>query len=107
MRQATHPRPAAAPGPSEPGALLGAFLAAVGGAVRQSGAEHIFRCPCSERHANGDATPSGSVRLGDDGRQLVICRTGCSTKDIVAAIGWSVAKLMPGRPVIAKKPART
>src|SRR5262245_43880041 len=77
--------------------LLSAFLAACGGGLRQSGKETVFRCPCHTRHANGDANPSGNVRLGDDGRLLVVCRAGCPLKDILAAIGWKEVDLMPPR----------
>ena len=65
--------------------------------MRQSGAEHIFRCPLFANHSNGDATPSASVRVTDDGKLLVTCRTGCTTEEMVAAVGWSMADLMPPR----------
>lgn len=77
-----------------PTGLLASFLSACGGEQKRSGSEHVFRCPCRDNHANGDATPSGNVRLGDDGRLLVACRAGCSTESMVAAIGWSMANLM-------------
>lgn len=72
-----------------------AFVAACGGAMRTAGRETVFRCPCHAAHTNGDATPSGNVRIGDDSRLLVKCRANCHTKDIVAAIGWTMADLMP------------
>lgn len=75
--------------------LLTSFLTACGGATGERGGEHVFRCPCRDAHTNGDAHPSGNARLGEDGRLLVTCRAGCSTPDIVAAIGWTMADLMP------------
>ncbi|HEX5051112.1 MAG TPA: hypothetical protein VFZ65_05030, partial [Planctomycetota bacterium] len=60
----------------------------------KSGAEHLFRCPCHTRHANGDANPSGNARVSDDGRLLVICRAGCPTEEVLGAIGWRMADLM-------------
>lgn len=74
---------------------LNVFLAAVGGALRHSGRELVFRCPCHANHRNGDTNPSGNVCIGDDGRLLMTCRAGCATEDMVAAIGWTMADLMP------------
>lgn len=95
MRQASNPRPS--PGAStphrSPDDRLQEFLDACGGVARKSGPEHIFRCPNSQQHTHGDATPSGSVRLSGDGALLVICRAGCDTKDVAYAIGWTMADL--------------
>jgi putative DNA primase/helicase len=78
-------------------ARFGAFLRECGGAVRCEGDEHVFRCPNRDGHTNGDADPSASVRLGDDGRLLVHCHAGCTTEQIVGAIGWTLADLMPAK----------
>ncbi len=49
------------------------------------------RCP-----AHDDENPSLSIAAGDDGKVLVICRSrGCHAKDLVAAIGLTMADLFP------------
>lgn len=48
------------------------------------------QCP-----AHDDQTASLSISTGDDGRVLVHCHAGCSTKDVVAAVGSTMADLMP------------
>ena len=40
------------------------------------------RCP-----AHDDDGPSLGWRVGDDGRVLLLCRAGCRTEDVVAALG--------------------
>src|SRR5258708_32833715 len=40
------------------------------------------RCP-----AHGDRNPSLSISVGGDGRALVYCHAGCSTDEVIAAIG--------------------
>jgi hypothetical protein len=88
------------------GDRMQAFLGACGGATGTSGNETIFRCPCSDRHSNGDRNPSASARMTDDGKLLVTCRTGCRTEDMVAAIGWSMADLMPPQGATTSPPPR-
>lgn len=81
--------------PRSAGSNIDAFVAACGGAVRQSGKETICRCP-----AHADENPSLNVCVGDDGRLLIKCRANCSSESIVAAIGWTLTDLMaPGRTV--------
>jgi hypothetical protein len=46
------------------------------------------RCP-----AHDDDGPSLGWRLGDDGRVLLICRAGCRTEDVVAALGSELSDL--------------
>ena len=46
---------------------------------------HGTRCP-----AHDDATPSLSIREGNDGRVLVKCHAGCQIADIVAALGMDL-----------------
>ncbi len=46
------------------------------------------RCP-----AHADHTPSLDVAAGADGRTLVLCRAGCRPREIVAALGLSLADL--------------
>lgn len=97
MRRASNPRqsPRASATHWAPDDRLQEFLDACGGATRKSGPEHVFRCPNSQQHTHGDANPSGSVRLSDDDGLLVTCRAGCDTKDVVYAIGWTMADLRP------------
>src|SRR5450755_1781781 len=61
--------------------------------VSPSGAEQwTARCP-----AHTDHTPSLSIGIGKDGRVLLRCHAGCSTEDIVRAIGLTMADLSPKR----------
>ena len=62
------------------------FIARLDGA-KKSGKGWIARCP-----AHDDKNPSLSVSNGD-GKILVKCHTGCSTADIVGAMGLSVKDL--------------
>lgn len=50
----------------------------------------IACCPAHE-----DRRPSLSIGEGDDGRALIYCHTGCSTEAVCAAIGLTLADLMP------------
>ncbi len=50
------------------------------------------RCP-----SHNDKVPSLAVRELDDGRVLVHCFAGCSTGDILAAIGLTMEDLFPER----------
>jgi len=52
----------------------------------------MWRCP-----AHDDKTPSLSVSEGHDGRALLHCHAGCATSDIVAALGFGLRGLFPGR----------
>jgi hypothetical protein len=59
------------------------------------------RCPAHE-----DSRPSLSVGVGDDGRVLLHCHTGCTLQDILQALGLKEADLFPpqegnGKPRIA------
>ncbi|HSW02182.1 MAG TPA: AAA family ATPase [Sedimentisphaerales bacterium] len=48
---------------------------------------------CCPAHA--DANPSLSITLGDGGRALIHCYAGCTPEAIVAAMGLTMADLMP------------
>lgn len=50
------------------------------------------RCP-----AHADRNPSLSVTLGDQGGALIHCYAGCTPESIVAALGLTMADLMPPR----------
>ena len=58
--------------------------------VRQSGSEWQALCP-----AHDDKNPSLSIKEGDDGVLLVKCHTGCTARDIVAAVGLGLGDLFP------------
>jgi len=63
-------------------------------AVKSAGAgSWMVRC---SNHS--DRNPSLSIGLGDDDRILLNCHAGCSTEDIVAAAGLSMADLFAGDP---------
>lgn len=55
-------------------------------------------CP-GPLHQRGDRNPSLSVAVGDDGRALVRCFSGCEVSAIVAAIGLELSDLFPPRPI--------
>ncbi len=54
------------------------------------------RCP-----AHDDDRPSLSLAVGDDGRVLVHCFADCSARQIVAALGMSMADLRPSDDIVA------
>ena len=56
--------------------------------AKPSGSGWQARCP-----SHDDRTPSLSISTGDDGRTLVRCHAGCSTEDIVAAVGLTLRDL--------------
>lgn len=66
--------------------------------VRQTGpGRWSARCP-GPLHKHGDRNPSLSVAIGDDGRALVRCFSGCSVSSIVAPLGLELSDLFPPRP---------
>jgi hypothetical protein len=60
--------------------------------ARLSGGQFVARCPTHE-----DSSPSLSIREGSDGRALVICRAGCPTEKVLAALGLSFSDLFEQR----------
>lgn len=61
--------------------------------ARQTGnARWTARCP-----AHPDRNPSLIVSEGNDGRVLIHCFAGCGIEAIVAAVGLSLADIMPER----------
>lgn len=65
---------------------LHSFLARLSG-VRRTGSQYQARCPAHE-----DKRASLSV-CERDGRLLVHCHAGCSTREIVGAMGLSLRDL--------------
>ena len=64
--------------------------------------EYMCKCPAHE-----DRTASLSVREGDGGKILLHCMAGCSTSEVVRAMGLKMADLFPEdsrKPQQARKP---
>jgi hypothetical protein len=55
---------------------------------RRSGKGWTARCP-----AHDDKGPSLSINEGDDGRVLLHCFAGCSTAEVVSAVGLTLSDL--------------
>lgn len=54
----------------------------------------IFPCPCTSHSGKGiDKNPSLRVTIGDEGKVIVYCRTGCSTQDVLASVNLSFVDL--------------
>ncbi len=68
--------------------------------ARRSAAGWEARCPAHE-----DRRASLSVSEGSDGRVLLKCHAGCANRDIVAALGMTMADLFPPRERRAGAPA--
>ena len=71
---------------------LDSFLAAVPDGGRKVGGQLVMRCP-----AHDDKNPSLAVCELDDGRLLLRCHAGCTTEDILAALGLEWRDLFPAR----------
>ncbi len=56
------------------------------------------QCP-----AHRDRSPSLSIREGEDGKTLIRCWAGCSTEDVVKAVGLRMADLFAGPPPTAEQ----
>jgi len=56
--------------------------------VKPSGSGWIAKCP-----AHDDRAPSLSIQEGADGRTLLKCHAGCTTPDIVRALGIEMSDL--------------
>jgi len=61
-------------------------------------------CPVHEADGNGHK-PSLSIGQGDDGRALLSCMAGCATRDVVQALGLTLAALFPSKARATHKPA--
>ena len=70
----------------------------------------VVPCPCLSHSSKGsDRNPSLRLSIGDAGKLIVHCRTGCSTEDVLASIGLTYADLFcptgedPASPLIFEK----
>ena len=59
--------------------------------VRRSGGTWMAQCP-----AHDDREPSLHISPGRDGRALLHCHAGCSTTNVVTALGLNMAALFDG-----------
>jgi hypothetical protein len=70
--------------------------------AKRNGAGWIAKCPAHE-----DRQPSLSIDEGADGKVLLKCFAGCTTKNVVAAAGLTMGDLFPTRsPSQSAKPTR-
>ncbi len=70
--------------------------------VRRTGhGRYVARCP-----AHGDKHPSLAILETDDGILLLHCFAGCSTHEVVSAIGIALGDLFPQRESTGRKPER-
>ena len=58
------------------------------GKSKRTGDKLMARCP-----AHDDKTPSLSVTIGDKDCVILKCFAGCTTEDVVAALGWKMRDL--------------
>jgi len=72
--------------------FLGILEAATGQPPKQSGDGWLCVCPVP---LHDDHRPSLSVGLGDDGRVLLHCHSGCTAEDIVKSLGLQLSDLFP------------
>ncbi len=78
-----------------------ALLAHLDGVKRTGEGRWLARCP-----AHDDKRPSLSVRETSDGVVLLKCWSGCSTAEVVAAVGLDLAALFPEKTIDGGKPER-
>jgi hypothetical protein len=60
--------------------------------AKRSGKGWIAKCP-----AHNDLKPSLSINEGADGRALIKCQAGCSTEDVLTALGITYRDLFPAK----------
>ena len=68
--------------------------------VKRVSGGYMARCP-----AHDDKNPSLSITEGNDGRVLLKCFAGCSTEEIVKALGLTMSDLFPPNDKPQKKKA--
>jgi hypothetical protein len=73
---------------SAPSRPVEGFLARLEGVRTQNGFYRAF-CPAHD----DNRTPNLDVKEGEDGRVLLLCRAGCSTQEVVGALGLKMRDL--------------
>ena len=73
---------------SAPSRPVEAFLARLEGVRTQNGFYRAF-CPAHDDRI----TPNLDIKEGEDGRVLLLCRAGCSTEEVVEALGLTMRDL--------------
>lgn len=68
--------------------------------AKRTGKGWSARCP-----AHDDRRASLSISEGDNGGVVLHCHKGCGPSAVVAALGLSLADLMPPRTAVARRPA--
>lgn len=65
--------------------------------VRESGDGWVARCPHPNHSSGrGDKNPSLRIAIGESGNVLLLCRTGCSTEEVLNSVGLEWKALLPG-----------
>lgn len=77
------------------------ILSSLDGVIRSNDKQYTARCP-----AHDDKNASLSVSVGDNGKVLMYCHAGCSTKDICSAVGIKESDLFPDQPKPQKRKKR-
>ena len=78
-----------------------ALLSRLNGVRRTGEGRYLARCP-----VHADKSPSFSIRELPDGRTICHCFAGCSTEEVLAAVGLTFESLYPERPIERGKPER-
>jgi hypothetical protein len=73
---------------SAPSAPVESLLARLEGVRRQGGFYRAF-CPAHDDRIS----PNLDIKEGEDGRVLLLCRAGCSTEEVVEALGLKMCDL--------------
>ncbi len=73
---------------SAPSRPVESLLARLEGVRRQGGFYRAF-CPAHDDRR----TPNLDIKEGEDGRALLLCRAGCSTEEVIDALGLKMRDL--------------
>jgi hypothetical protein len=80
---------------------LDLLLPSLEGVRRTGHGKYVARCP-----AHGDKHPSLAIRETDDGVLLLHCFAGCSTDEVVGAVGIALSDLFPQRESTGRRSER-
>lgn len=74
--------------------------------VSDSGDAWVALCPClGHGDGRGDTNPSLRVAVGETGKVIIRCRAGCSTDDVLDAIGLTYRDLLDAGEGLSPYPA--